>query len=137
MVFIFSHEANKLLWVCVVIDVFYGRYEHRRRRCRRRDCPGQRMGFRDAFTAIRQFAHAKACFIVTGPTAGLTQGSIDFADRTAAACGALSIFLLVLATMLYLHEQRAESIHRIALRTPGNSCAISGGRMPMPVMAGS
>ena len=59
-------------------------------------------------TAVRQFVQ-QACFVVNGPAAGYLAG-LAF-GWTAASCGGI-MFLLVPATILFLHEQRQRSDSR-------------------------
>ena len=94
------HQYNKLLWVCIAIDVFMvvastvvGAYMVE---------IAQAISGSGRLTAIRQFVQ-QSCYIIVGPTAGYL-GSIAF-GWTTAACGGV-MFLLVPAAIFFLHEQR-------------------------------
>jgi MFS family permease len=93
------HEYGKLLAVSIVINAFMviastvvGGYMVE---------VAQATSGSGRLTAIRQFV-AQCCYILVGPTAGFL-ASIAF-GWTAGACGVI-MFLLVPATILYLHEK--------------------------------
>ena len=94
------HAYNPLLWMCIVINTFMvvastviGGYMVE---------TAQAVSGSGRLTAIREFVQ-QACIIVRGPSAGYL-ASIAF-GWTAAACGSI-MFLLVPATIFFLHEQR-------------------------------
>ena len=100
------HDYNKLLWVCIVINVFMvvastvvGAYMVE---------TAQAVSGSGRLTAVRQFVQ-QACYIIMGPSAGFL-GSIAF-GWTAATCGGV-MFLLGPAVLIFLREQR----RRIASR---------------------
>lgn len=94
------HEYDKLLWMCVIINVFtvvtstvVGAYMVE---------IAQAISGSGRLTAIRQFV-TQVSLIITGPAAGYL-ASIAF-GWTAAACGSV-MFLFVPVTIFFLHEQR-------------------------------
>ena len=100
------HDYRKLLFVVIVINTFMvvastvvGGYMVE---------TAQANSGSGRLTAIRQFVQ-QACLIVNGPIAGYL-ASIAF-GWTAAACGGV-MFLLVPATILFLHERRKRSDSR-------------------------
>jgi len=124
------HQYNKLLWVCIVLDLFMvvastvvGAYMVE---------IAQAISGSGRLTAIRQFV-TQACYIVTGPTAGYL-GSIAF-GWTAAACGGV-MFLLVPATIFFLHEQRKTIAARELLENAGKQLVKIGTATTMWAAAG-
>jgi len=94
------HQYNKLLWVCIVVDIFMvivstvvGAYMVE---------IAQLISGSGRLTSIR-FVAQQLSYIIMGPSAGYL-GSIAF-GWTAVACGGVS-FLLVPVAVLFLHEQR-------------------------------
>jgi len=107
------HQYNKLLWVCIVINLFMvivstvvGAYMVE---------IAQAISGSGRLTAIRQVAQ-QVSYIIMGPTAGFL-GSIAF-GWTAVACGGVS-FLLVPVAILFLHEQRKRIDSRELLDNAG------------------
>ena len=94
------HQYGKLLWVSIAINVFMvvastviGGYMVE---------VAQAISGSGRLTAIRQFVQ-QFCWVIVGPTAGYL-GTIAF-GWTAATCASV-MFLLVPATIFFLHEQR-------------------------------
>ncbi|HZC17480.1 MAG TPA: MFS transporter [Caulobacteraceae bacterium] len=94
------HRYGQLLWMCIVINLFMvtasavvGGYMVE---------IAQAVSGSGRLTAIRQFVQ-QICIIINGPAAGYL-ASMAF-GWTAAACGGV-MFLLVPATIFFLHEQR-------------------------------
>jgi hypothetical protein len=124
------HQYNKLLWVCIAINVFMviastvvGAYMVE---------IAQAISGSGRMTAIRQFV-AQACYIVVGPTAGYL-GSIAFGWTTAACGGAM--FLLVPAAMFFLHEQRRRIDSRELLDNAAKQMVRIATAAPMWAAAG-
>jgi hypothetical protein len=100
VLFFTPHEYGKLLWACMLINVFMmatstvvGGYMVE---------TAQAISGSGRLTSIRNFVE-QFCLIITGPTAGFLAG-IAF-GWTTAACGGV-MFLIVPATILFLREQR-------------------------------
>jgi MFS family permease len=111
------HLYGKLLLTCIVINVFMviastvvGGYMVE---------IAQATAGSGRLTALRQFI-SQACFIFIGPIAGFL-ASIAF-GWTAAACGGV-MFLLVPATIFFLHEQRIRINSRELLENAGRQLA--------------
>lgn len=124
------HQYNKLLWVCIFIDLFMvvastvvGAYMVE---------IAQAISGSGRLTAIRQFMQ-QSCYLVVGPTAGYL-GSIAFGWTTAACGGAM--FLLVPAAILFLHEQRKRIDSRELLGNAGKQLVKIGAATTMWAAAG-
>jgi Major Facilitator Superfamily len=94
------HEYSKLLWTCLAINIFtmvastvVGAYMVE---------AAQAAAGSGRLTAVRQFV-TQAGYVLIGPTAGYM--ATLALGWTATACGGL-MFLLVPATIFFLHEQR-------------------------------
>lgn len=124
------HQYNKLLWVCVILDVFMviastvvGAYMVE---------IAQAVSGSGRLTAVRQFVQ-QTCYIVMGPTAGYL-GSVAF-GWTTAACGGV-MFLLVPAAIFFLHEQRKRIDTRELLDNAGRQLVRIGEAKTMWAAAG-
>ncbi|MGA2714822.1 MAG: MFS transporter [Bryobacteraceae bacterium] len=102
-------EYRKLLWISILINIFLviastvvGGFMVE---------TAQAIAGSGRLTAIRQFVQ-QACFMINGPAAGYLAG-IAF-GWTAVACGGIT-FLLIPATILFLHEQRKRTDSRVLL----------------------
>jgi MFS family permease len=107
------HQYNKLLWVCIILNVFMmatstvvGGYMVE---------TAQAISASGRLTSIRNFVE-QVGYIITGPTAGFL-GRIAF-GFTAAACGSV-MFLVVPATVWFLHEQRKKTDSKNLLNNAG------------------
>ena len=114
------HEYSKLLWMCIVINAFMvvastviGGYMVEM---------AQAKSASGRLTAVRQFVQ-QGCSIINGPSAGYL-ASIAF-TWTALACGGV-MFLLVPATILFLHEQRKRIDSRELLENAGKQLVNIG-----------
>ncbi len=124
------HAYGKLLLVCIVINAFMvvastvvGGYMVE---------IAQATAGSGRLTAIRQLV-SQACFIFIGPTAGFL-ASIAF-GWTAAACGGV-MFLLVPATIFFLHEKRIRINSRQLLDNAGKQLANIASAKTMWAAAG-
>jgi MFS family permease len=109
------HRYNALLWVCVLINVFIviastvvGAYMVE---------TAQATAGTGRLTSLRQFVQM-VCFVILGPAAGFL-GGIAF-GWTAAACGFVT-FLLLPATVFFMHEQRKRADSRTLLENAGKN----------------
>jgi type IV secretory pathway VirB2 component (pilin) len=107
------HQYNKLLWVCVAINLFMmatstvvGGYMVE---VAQADSGSGRL------TALRNFVE-QFCWVITGPTAGFL-ASIAF-GWTIIACGGV-MFLVVPGTVWFLHEQRKRIDSKLLLGGAG------------------
>lgn len=119
------YEYSKLLWACIVINLFMvvastviGGYMVE---------VAQAISASGRLTAIREFVQ-QATGIITGPSAGYL-ASIAF-GWTAAACGGV-MFLLLPATILFLHEQRKRIDSRELLENAGKQLVNIGAAKTM------
>jgi hypothetical protein len=124
------HEYNRLLWACIVTNIFMvvtstvvGGYMVE---------TAQAVSGSGRLTAIRQFVQ-QACIMINGPSAGYLAG-IAF-GWTAAACGGI-MFLLVPATIFFLHEQRQRIDSRQLLDNAGRQLVKIGTARTMWAAAG-
>ena len=123
-------QYSKLLWACIIINAFMvvastvvGGYMVE---------IAQAISASGRLTAVRQFVQ-QVCTIINGPTAGYL-ASIAF-GWTAAACGGV-MFLLVPATMFFLHEQRKRINSRELLDNAGKQLVNIGTAKTMWAAAG-
>jgi predicted MFS family arabinose efflux permease len=107
------HQYSKLLWVCIVINVFtviastvVGAYMVE---------TAQASAGSGRLASIRRFMQM-LCFVILGPAAGFL-GSVAF-GWTAVACGGVT-FLLFPAALFFLHEQRNKADSRAMLERAG------------------
>ncbi|HEY5106437.1 MAG TPA: MFS transporter [Caulobacteraceae bacterium] len=124
------HAYNPLLWMCIVINTFMvvastvvGGYMVE---------TAQAISGSGRLTATRQIV-SQACVIINGPSAGYL-ASIAF-GWTAAACGGV-MFLLVPATIFFLHEQRKRINSRELLDNAAKQLVKIGAARTMWAAAG-
>ncbi|MDR3512583.1 MAG: MFS transporter [Caulobacteraceae bacterium] len=124
------HQYNQLLYVCIVANTFMvvastvvGGYMVE---------VAQAASGSGRLTAIRQ-AVQQACLIINGPSAGYL-ASIAF-GWTALTCGGV-LFLLIPATIFFLHEQRKSVDARELLNAAGRQLGKIGSARTMWAAAG-
>ncbi len=104
------HEYRKLLWVSILVNVFLvvastvvGGFMV--------ETAQAVSAFGASFSAVRNFTQ-QVCYIIFGPGSGYL-ASVAF-GWTGVACGGV-MFLLIPATILFLHEQRKRTDSRLLL----------------------